>query len=312
MDVPVDIVVGVPNFRFRTTVSPIVLERVLRDTLRQAAPQIMGQFSNVLYSQRAREHVRDVRPRTAAGGSGSIDLPQELTAAGTQDLFVYNLPKLKLKRTERTAVHIFVAKVPYRDVYTWDVRIKRHDIATAPSGSGVTSPLVLSKNEVWHQIELDNVTKVPWTTGAAMIMQGMQPLAQELLTYTSPGGAVRVPVTVSVDSRGSMTEKEIGRQLKALVWERYHYAKISNEATLTLANRKSIAIDVEITLRFGGKADSVTDDGKIVISPYSGQDWQNYRGSSAVNNSSTVTWSTTIKPGKAFTATTKYHYYARH
>ena len=85
-----------------------------------------------------------------------------------------------------------------------------------------------------------------------MIMEGMQPLAQELLTYTSPGGSVRVPVTVSVDTRGSYEEEEVGRELKALTWERVSYAKISNKATLALANRKDVPVDVEIRLRFGG------------------------------------------------------------
>jgi hypothetical protein len=312
-DVPVDIVVGVPNFRFRNTVSPMVLEKVLRNTLRQAAPQIMGgqAFSNAMFTQRAGEYRGNTRSHGGDGG-GSIELPAELSGTGTHDLFVYSLPRLTLKTAERMAVHIFDADVPYRDVYTWEVTLKRHDIATAPSGSGITSPLALSKNEVWHQIELENTTKVPWTTGAAMMMQGNQPLAQELMTYTSPGGIVRVPITVSVDTRGTATENEAGRELKALTWERYSYAKITNEAKLLLANRKKDALDFEITFRFGGKVENVSDDGKSVIAPYNAADWQNYRGSSAVNNSSVVTWKTTIEPGETFEPRVKYHYYARH
>ena len=312
-DVPVDIVVGVPNFRFRDVVSPMVLEKVLRNTLRQAAPQVMGRqaFSNALFTQRAGEYSGNTRSHGGDDG-GSIELPAELTGSGTHDLFVYSLPRLTLKTGERMAVHIFDTEVPYRDVYTWEVTLKRHDIATAPSGSGLTSPLALSKNEVWHQIELENTTKVPWTTGAAMLMQGNQPLAQELMTYTSPGGIVRVPITVSVDTRGTATEDEVGRELKALTWERHTYAKITNEAKLLLANRKSDALDFEIRFRFGGKVENVSDDGTSVVAPYNAADWQNYRGSSAVNNSSIVTWTTTIKPGETFEPNLKYHYYARH
>ena len=132
------------------------------------------------------------------------------------------MPKLRLAKGERIAVAILSTEVPYRDVYTWDLHVKRKDIEAAPSGSGVRSPLVLSKNEVWHQIELTNNTKLPWTTGAAMIMQGHQPLGQELLTYTSPKSLVRVPVTVSVDTRGTFGETEISRQLKDLQWDGYH------------------------------------------------------------------------------------------
>ena len=39
------------------------------------------------------------------------------------------------------------------------------------------------------------------------MMQGSQPLAQELLTYTSPKDDVRVPVTVAVVVRGSYTSR---------------------------------------------------------------------------------------------------------
>jgi len=145
-----------------------------------------------------------------------------------------------------------------------------------------------------------------------MIMDGMQPLAQELLTYTSPGGVVRVPVTVSVDTRGTVTETELGRQMKELHWDGYHYAKIRNRAELSLVNHKAVDIDIEITLRFGGKTDDVSDGGRVVTAPYNGADWERYRGSPAVNNSTIVTWRQTVGKGKTFKPTVRYHYFARH
>ena len=63
-------------------------------------------------------------------------------------------------------------------------------------------------------------------------MQGNQPLAQELLTYTSPKRAVRVPVTVSVDTRGTFEENETSRQPKALRWDGYDYFKIDKQAVV--------------------------------------------------------------------------------
>jgi hypothetical protein len=252
-DVPLDIVVGVPNFRFRLTPSPLVLESVLRNALAESEPNLMGnssQFSNAMYSQRSSEFRRGAaRANADPNGGQPIELPGELTAAGAQDLFVYSLPKLTIGKGERGAVSIFNAAVPYKDIYTWDVHVSRQDIEAAPSGAGVASPLTLSKNEVWHQIELTNATNVPWTTGAALIMQGQQPLSQELLTYTSPKNEVRVPVTVSVDTRGAFDEKETGRELNAVSWAGNRYARIEKLARLHLCNNKPIGIDVEITLR---------------------------------------------------------------
>ena len=291
IDMPVDIVVGVPNFRFRTNVSPLVLEKTLLNTLLSAAPNLMGQFrndfSNSLYGQRSGEFRRDSAHANAVARGGSIELPDELTATGVQDLFVYKLPPLTLRKGERAAVPILPTEVPYRDIYTWDLHLKRNDNATAPSGSGVQSPLALSQNTVWRQIELINNTDLPWTTGAAMIMQGRQPLGQELLTYTSPKDFCRVPVTVSIDTRGSFEETETRRELKALRWSSNDYAKIYQKASLDLCNNKSETIDVEITLRFGGKADQVSHEGKMTLAPYRAEDWQT---TEAIQGSTIAAW----------------------
>lgn len=321
-DVPIDIVVGVPNFRFRSTVSPLVLEGTLRNALLQAAPNLMGQMgnsntfsnsamSNALFTQRSSEVRRNNVQANPAANSTIVELPEDLTAGGAQDLFVYNLPKLTLKKGERAAIPVLTTEVPYRDVYTWDLHVKRADIATAPSGSGIQSPLTLSQNQVWRQIELVNNTNLPWTTGAAMITAGQQPLAQELLTYTPPQNEVRVPVTVSVDTRGSFDETEVRRELNAVKWNGYSYARIWQKANLHLRNNKSIATDVEITLRFGGKVDEASDDGQVKLAPFHAADWKNYRGEPGVNNSSIVVWEANVKPGEVFAPSVDYHFYTR-
>lgn len=315
VDAPVDIVVGVPNFRFRTLPSPLILEQTLRNTLQQAAPQLMGQtnaLSNAMFSQRAGEFHRPAAQAAPDAGAGGVELPAELTAASTQDLFVYHLPKQTIGNGERAAVPIFQAETPYRDVHTWSVHIARHDIAAAPSGAGVKSPLVLAENEVWRQVELVNNTNLPWTTGAAMIMQGQQPLAQELLTYTPPKSSTRVPVTVAIDVRGDFSEQETGRELKSLSWNGHEYAKIGQRATVRLRNYKSEPVEMEITVRFGGKAVESSDQGQISLAPYNADDWQQYRGDPAVNNSSTVRWTTTVKPGEVFQPTVDYYFFTRH
>lgn len=316
-DVPVDIVVGVPNFRFKGTPSPLILEATLRNVLAESDPVIMGQamannsFSNAMYSQRSGEFRRTAAQANAAAEGGIVNLPGELTAAGAQDLFVYKLPKISLDKGDRSAVSIFTTEAPYRDIYTWDVHVARQDIEAAPSGAGVASPLTLSKNEVWHQVVITNNTNLPWTTGAVMIMQGQQPLAQELLTYTPPKDECRVPVTVSIDTRGSFSEKEVGRDLKALHWSGYDYARIEKEAAVDLCNNKKVEIEAEITLRLGGKVTKADADGAVVLSAFRPEDWQNYQGHPAVNNSSTVTWNVKLKPGDNFEPKVTYHFFTR-
>jgi hypothetical protein len=306
--VPFDLVVGVPNFRFREVVSPFVLERTLQRTLQQAAPQIMGQMhqaSNVYIGHRGSEY-RDTTPQSAA------ELPKELTAGATQDLFVYHVSKLTLPKGHRAAVPVFEADSAYRDVYTWKVEFTHQDGRAAPSEAHVPSPLVLSKNRVWHEIELTNATKLPWTTGAAMMLEGEKPLAQELLTYTSPGGVVRIPVTVAVDVRGEAAEQEIARKLNALKWSGYTYARIDKQATLSMRNFKSRAIDLEVTCHVGGRADKAVPDAGITVGPFDRKDWKNYQGHPAVNNHSVVHWRLHLEPAADQKATVDYHYFTRH
>jgi hypothetical protein len=306
-EVPIDIVVGVPNFRFKNTVSPLVLEATLRRTLVQAAPQLMNrgqQFSNAMYNQRSSEFRRAAaNPSPAAG---SLNLPGELTAKGSQDLFVYKLPAITLKKSQRCAVPIFSATVPYKDVYTWDIHLKN-----ASAKRSASSPLAISNNKVWHQIELTNATKLPWTTGAIMVMQGQQPLSGELLTYTSPGDAVRVPVTVAVEVRGSHRDWETGRENKSEKWNGYHYAKILKSAKLSVCNHKNTNIKLEINLTFGGKVTTASNSGEQRLRPHNASDWPDYRNHTSLNNSSTVRWSVTLKPGEVFAPTVDYHYFTR-
>jgi len=200
--VPVDIVVGVPNFRFRGTPSPLVLEQ--RSATRWPRPprfdgNSSNSLSNAMYSQRSR-----FPPRSGAGQSaaqGVVNLPNELTAAVLRTCCLQ--PSQDHARQERADGRaIFSTEVPYRDLYTWDVR-SRSTTTTRPPAARENSPLVLARTRsgiISYSPILPSCLGRP---APPMIMQGNQPLAQELLTYTPRRMIVRVPVTVSVDTRGA-------------------------------------------------------------------------------------------------------------
>jgi hypothetical protein len=117
---------------------------------------------------------------------------------------------------------------------------------------------------------------------------------------------------VSVDTRGTITEKEVGRELKALQWDGYNYARIEKELKLDLCNNKAIEIDAEITLHLGGKVDETTHDGEVVLTGFNAADWVQYQGHPAVNNSSQITWKGHLKPGDKLEPTVRYHFFTRH
>jgi hypothetical protein len=308
--VPFDLVVGVPSFRFRDVPSPLVLERTLRQALQQAAPHLMGQqLSNAMFTQRRSEwHA------PSAGSTGPednpVELPGELTTEQAQDLFVYGVPELTLLRGHRAAVPLLTIRVPYRDVYTWQVVPGAGQ--PLPPGAVGASPLQLSQNRVWHQIELDNVTDVPWTTGAVLLMEGHRPLAQELLTYTPPGSRVRVPVTVAVGLHGTTTEEETGRTSEALRWAGWTYARVDSRVSLGLTNGRRSPVVVEISCELGGRAEGASDGGSITIGPHRPADGEGWQGYGVVNPHSTVAWVVEMNPGETVRRTAEVQRFLRH
>ena len=311
IDVPFHLVVGVPNFRFRETPSPMILEAQMLNSLASVAPNLMSNnasnsFSNALYTQRAGEF----RSQQAGGGDerAAINMPEELSGKASQDLFVYELDKMTLKKGERASVPILTTAVGYRDVYTWEIAVK-HSESYEATQAQFASPLVLSENKVWRQIELVNDTDIPWTTGAAMFVDGFQPLAQELLTYTSPGGICRVPITVAIDLRGKVDDREVSRELNSIKHRGHSYAKVIGKMNAELANNKLVKVPVEVSIRFGGKATKASDEGKISLSAFNQEDWDGR--ADAINNSSSVRWKAEIEPGECFKPELDYEFWLR-
>ena len=310
--VAADLVVGVPNFRFKDVVSPMSLEATLLNTLQQAAPQLMSQsISNVLMSQRLGD-VRAMSEARETSGPGAPALPPELAGGGeSQDLFLYKIPQLTLRRGERAAIPLLSETVSYKHVYTWEVRLTRSGVEAVPGRGKHSSPVKLLKNEIWHQIEAKNETSAPWTTGAALIMDGYLPVAQELLTYTSIGSKNLLPLTVAVDIRGTYEEKELERELRAIRFDGHDYVRITKRGALKVTNYKKEAADLTITCQFGGNAVKASDGGEITVGDFADEDWQSFRGSRALTGHSTINWKITLDPGETKELTCEYFYYTR-
>ncbi|MCZ7644434.1 MAG: hypothetical protein M5U26_03990 [Planctomycetota bacterium] len=298
-DAAVDLVVGVPNFRFKQTVSPLTLEATLRQALAGAAPNLMGQsYSNSTFQLRAREH----QAPAAGDGGAALNLAPELAAAQSQDLFVYQAKRLALKKGARATVPLWQLAAPLRHLYTMDVKVVRDGqsggvLRSDGQAANAGSPLKLEENQVWHQLELANASAAPWTTGAALILQERLPLGQDLLTYTPAGGRVLLPVTVAVDMCGSFEEEELSRRANAISWNRNQYAEVRKRATVTVTNQRRELSRTRVTVSLGGRAENASDAGKVVVNDFRNADWgnSNYR---ELNNHSDLSWDLELKPGE--------------
>lgn len=319
VDAKLSLVVGVPNFRFKNAVSPLALEGYLINALQQAAPGLSGvdnsNFSNAYYAQRSGEFRNDLGTPTAASGSGyadAMELVEGMSTTSQQDLFVYNAGRITLAKGARATLPLWSQTSPRRHLFTSEIQVARNAYAgglSLSSGGYQASPLALSKNAVWHQLELENTSKVPWTTGAAIMMREGLPLGQELLTYSPPGAKVLLPVTVAVDVRADYEEEEIGRTPNAKRWDGNDYTEVRKKATITLRSFRKEKSLMRIDLSSGGRAENASSSGKITVNDFRYQDWSD--GGQRFNNHSDIAWEVDLKAGDTQTLTVELVYYVR-
>jgi len=303
-----DLVVGVPNFRFRDHTSPLCLA---------ASAMTRGVTSNIpgFANQRSQQMMNNFQ------FDGSVDMPMSLTpnaspalsggltAHSSQDLFVYNIKDADLASGERAAFPLLTADVNYRHVYTWETRRKRRSSGQQYSAKGQSmSPVNLERNEIWHQIELTNDSGLPWSTGPAITMEGYLPLGQEMLGYTPRGGKTMLPLTIAVDVLGKASEEETGRKTQALKVGSSYYTRIDCKGALEVTNYKAEPIELTIKYEFGGFATEISGGGEYSIGEYSQADWEtnNY---TRQNGHSTLSWELKLKPGEKKEVEYQYYYY---
>lgn len=311
----IDLVVGVPNFRFRDVASPLSLEGMVRNTLAQAAPSLMGSqnvMSNAMFTQRAGEWRGGADEES---DSASPNIPDFGGPGESADFFIHPLSQVELPKGSRAVVPLWREEVPTNDLYTLDMRVRRDSndsdtvqYGSAGRGSGSASPLRLARGEVWHQLELKNGTKYPLTTGPVLAMRGQVPQAQELLTFTPRGGSTLVPLTIAPDVRSLHEETELDRKQDALRHNGSSYALIRKKGTLTLSNPRGDPTPIRISLSTGGKADKVSGGGRVKVDDFRMNDWGDTRLAS-INSHSEVEWSLTLEPGERRTLTYEVTFY---
>ncbi len=281
----VDLVVGVPSFKFNGTVSPMSLEQTLRSALAQAMPHLMNSnamLSNANFNSRSGEEVDWASARAAPS---VMSLAADLGAESRQDMFVYGVKGLGLRKGARAMVSLWRNTVPQRHLYTVDLGAFAR---TASDGA----PLKLSENKVWHQLELHDDSDVPFTTGAAMVMEAGVPLGQDLLGYTSPGGKTMIPITVALNMRASQSEREVGRTAQAKVVDSTQYSLLQKKGSITLRNQEHRRATFRVSMATAGKVERASHSGTVVVDELD-----------RVNNQSAVSWELTVGAGETVNLT---------
>jgi len=295
-------VVGVPNFAYSNTISPMSLQQSLVDFMKDAERDYdrrksFGALSNAINAQVMMADEKEAAPISLVNG---VD---EMASSPEEDLFLYSRSNVTLAKGERATYNVFSGSVGYEHLYNWEVE----DQPRVDAFGNVVNPNQNPQDgnradSIWHSIRLKNSTRFPWTSAPALVISGDKPISQDTLTYTQKGANSTLRITVATDIRASHEEREVARQPEINHRRGYNYDLVTVEGKLKVKNYKSKAVHLAIGKTLRGKTEIQSDQGKTV---------QLGEGIESDNPRSRLSWEITLAPGQERVVTYRYRIWVR-
>jgi hypothetical protein len=328
-DVSVNLVIGVPTFAFKDTIDPMALQQNLAqlsryfqaDGLDRNSP-LVSNFSNAIMSQQVQAPAY-YSGAPGPGGAGALG-PEIGDAEKSEDLFVFTVPHVSLKRGERVVLPIAEFTLPYKDVFTLDLPFGPPPDVRASLNHEQQRELarLFSAPKVMHKVRLTNDSKYPLTTAPALIVRAGRVLAQGMMTYTATGTSVDLPITTAVDFQVRKSDVEAKRTPNALEENGNHYTRVDLAGKIIITSHRAQASELEVTRYVLGAADSADEKGKVEqINVFENSDyftagdypsWWNWYGWPSwwnyFNGIGRITWKLTIEPNQSKELGYQWHY----
>jgi len=324
-DITAHLVIGVPKFAFENTPDPISLQQTVAQLSRhfRSDTQSAYAFSNMIMSQ-----VRmPARPADVSDTGDAIDLGPDIAGSGgNEDLYVFTLEHVTLKKGQRMVVPVAEYELEYRDVFVLDLpfgpplEVRQHfnNEQQAKLAQLYHAPKVM------HKIRLVNSAKCPLTTAPALILNQGRIVAQGMMTYTASGASSDLELTSAVDITIEKLDKETDRIPDASKWDGYTYGRSNLAGTISLTNHRAETVDLEIRRSVLGHIDNASHEGLIErLGRHEGEwmaagelpfwwHWYNWPyWWYHFNAFGRITWEYQLKPGKTIELEYNWHYFWR-
>jgi hypothetical protein len=282
---------------------------------------LASQFSNAIMSQ----SVRMSESRGGAAGGDATVGPDISDSTRSEDLFVYRIEHVTLRRGERMVLPVTEFTLPYKDVFTLELPFAPPPELRGNFGGEQQREMarLLGAPKAMHKIRLTNNSKYPLTTAPALIVRDGRVLAQGMMTYASAGASTDLAVTTAVDLQVKKTELETKRTPDAIHHNGTSFSRVDLAGKVRLTNHRNQPAEIEVTRFVLGVADSADHDGvieKVNVfedgsyaaggdSPYwwswyNWPSWWNY-----FNGVGRVTWKLTLAPGESVELGYEWHYF---
>lgn len=325
----VHLVIGVPSFYFRDTLDPMALQEAAVQlgqyfsSQPQVQQQIAGAFSNAIMTQQVRTAPVQVE------GAAPTDLDDSQITAGSrsEDMFVFTVPNVRLRKGERMVVPVAEFELTYEDLFALDVAfVPPPDMERNYNNQqALELARMMQAPRVMHRIRLRNTSAYPLTTAPAIVLRDGRLLAQSLMAYTPLGATTDVDVTTAVDVSVKKLDVETKRTPDAVRWNNEGYTRVDLAGTIGLTNHRPQAVSLEITRHVLGAVESADHDAmveKINVfedtrpRPGSGYPywWFGYNWPwwwHRFNGIGRITWKLELPPGQSIDLAYTWYYYWR-
>jgi len=329
-NVSLNLVVGVPTFQFKDIIDPIALGQAVAQLTAHFDQQSQSAhaFSNAIMTQVATPISGRMRNAPNPVEGPAADLGPDVASAGkNEDLFVFTIKNVSLKKGQRLVLPICQDLLNYKDLYTLEIPYAPPPDVQAQINDQQRAELhrLFHAPKAVHKVRLENLGSQPLTTAPALILRDGRLLAQGLMTYTPRGSSVDLTITTAVNIKVKKTEKETKRIPNAAAYKGEQFVRIDVAGQITLANHCGTPVEVEIIRYVLGNVGAAHQDGKaemvnvledddytsVGARPYwwGWYSWPHWW--SHFNGVGRITWNQKIEPGKTVDLTYDWHYFWR-
>ncbi len=301
----ISFIVGVPNFKYNNITAPLCSNESLTAFLSSLVGygptgSSANRFDNFMTNANVAQSYSSYESAPVQTTLPDYDFSAE--GSGSEDLFFYEMPDITLKKGGRGSYEILNTKLAYEHIYEVEIA-QNSDIYFY----GKTSYDNTIKNSVWHSIKFTNSTKIPFTTGAAMVVSrennNISPISQDMMKYIPVNGEGFLKITISPDINVKDKEIETARQAKAKKQGTQNYDLITVEGKIKVKNFRDKEIKLNIKREIFGELKTSDlpwkHDRNVVNNYYSG----------SINPSNNVDWILNLKPGEEKEITYTYTFY---
>ncbi len=322
----VHLVVGVPRFAFEETADPMALQQAAAQlsSYFQRDARTAYAFSNAIMTQQLRMNEARVA-RDSEAPSGGVPLLSD--EARSEDLYIFTLQRVTLRKGERMVVPVAECSLPYQDVFTLEIPVSPPPEVLQHFNGEQQAELarLFRAPKVQHKLRLNNTGPHPLTTAPALILRGERVLAQGMMIYTPRGAKSDLDTTTAVNVLARKDERETGRAPNALNWQGSSYARIDLAGTIRLTNVTGRPIEVEVTRFVLGTADkalpngtseqlNAMEDGRVALSTETPNWWGWYSWPwwwTHVNPMGRLRWTARLQEGQSAELGYAWHYFWR-